>query len=407
MLKTILTNKLFWILTAGMIIRILAAPLPGLQSDTSTWFAWAIRLENFDFSHFYSKDYFSDYTPGYLYVLSLLGFLRNLLVLPDNIFYLLLKIPAITAELIIGLLVYKEARKYTPEITAIIVSSAILFNPALIFNSAVWGQIDSILTLLILATVIALKRNYLILSSVFFGLALLVKPQAIAIAPLIIFYFIKHFRISSLLKLILPGFITVSVLAFAFFPDRTLKSLTLHIINTANEYPYTSVNAYNSWGVIGFWVSDQIHWNALTYQRWGYVLMAIYWLILGYFYFKKKLSAYALAAFATMGFFFLPTRVHERYLYPAIIFLILTISLLRSKLLLVLTVLLSLLHLFNLYYIYVYYNEVYLKLPKILYNPILYNFLGANNKSLSLISTVIFILISITLIKYDSFSKKT
>ena len=173
-----------------------------------------------------------------------------------------------------------------------------------------------------------------------------------------------------------------------------------------SDYSFTSLFASNLWGAVGFWIPDNTLWNGLSYQIWGYILLASYWLIIGYYYFKKKLSIYTLATLATLGFFFLPTRVHERYLYPAIVFLILITAYLRSRLLLILAGILSLLHLLNLYYVYVYYNELYLKLPKILYNPIIYNFLDANGKGFSLISTIIFILISASIIRYYVVSKE-
>ena len=380
--------------------------LPGFKIDVDDWFAWAIRLGHFDFSHFYSKDIFSDYTPGYLYILSVLGFLKNLLPITDFSFYLLLKIPAIVSELVIGLILYKEFKKKFSEKLALLASAFILLNPALIFNSSIWGQIDGILTLLMLIAVITLKKNNLIFSSVFFGLALLTKPQALALIPLFAVFLATNLKLSTLLKLLVPGLLVIFILSLPFFPNQTFINLILHIGNTANEYPYNSINAYNLWGAVGFWIKDNTIWSNFSYQSWGYILLIIYWIIVAYFYFKRKLSLYTVSALATMGFFFLPTRVHERYLYPALVFLIITATYLKSRLLMVLTGILSLLHLLNLYYVYIYYNEIYLKLPKLLYNPVLYNFLSDNGKSLSSISTFIFILISIILFKYAS-SEKT
>lgn len=391
----------------GLVVRILFASLPGFKIDVNSWFAWSMRLSNFNFSGFYSKDIFTDYTPGYLYILSLLGFLKNLLNLQDNLYFLLLKIPAIISELIIGLLVYRETRKYTSEKFAKLALCMVLFNPVLIFNSAIWGQVDSILTLFMLTSVLALKNTRLIFSSMFFGLAILIKPQATALVPLFFLFIIRNFHLQTVLKLLLPGFLIIFFLSFPFFPNQTLINLAQHILNTANEYSFTSVNAYNFWGVVGFWLSDQLLWNNFSYQTWGYILLSSYWIIISYFYIKKKLSIYAVAALATLGFFFLPTRVHERYLYPAIIFLILITAYFKSRLLLVLTIILSLLHLLNLYYVYVYYNEIYFNLPKIFFNPLIYNFLADNSKGLSFVSTIVFILIGISIIKHYAPNSKT
>lgn len=399
-------QKILFLIIAGLIIRLVLIFLPGFKIDVDAWFAWALRLSHFDFSHFYNKDFFSDYTPGYLYILSILGFFKNLFIINNSSFYLLLKVPAIISELIIGWLIYKETNKITSRKWAIIAFVLVLLSPVLIFNSSVWGQIDGILTMLMLAAIISLNKNSLIISSVFFGLALLVKPQAVALVPLFAVFLINHFKLSNLLKLSVPGFLIIFILTFPFFPNQTLVRLIMRILQTAGEYPYTSINAYNLWGVIGFWINDNQLWNVLSYQTWGYLLLAGYWILIGYFYLKRRLSLYALATLATLAFFFLPTRVHERYLYPAIIFLILLATLYKSKLLMVLTGFLSILHLLNLYYVYVYYNEFYFKLPKMLYNPLLYNFVSSSSKILSLISVATFILISIIILKHDSASQK-
>ncbi|MCL4416699.1 MAG: hypothetical protein M1365_08405 [Actinobacteria bacterium] len=392
------------ILLLGLLIRLMLMFLPGFKIDVGDWFAWSIRLSHFNFGQFYSKDIFTDYTPGYLYVLSVLGFLKNLFRLPDNIFYLVLKMPAIISDLIIGLILYKEIKNLSPKL-ALFASFLFLFNPAIIFNSAIWGQIDSILALFMLIAIVGLNRNNLILSSISFSLALIVKPQAIALAPLFIIFLIRNFSLFNLLKLLVPGFVLIFILTFPFFPNNTLINLAQHIFNTADEYPYTSLNAYNLWGTVGFWQFDSKLWNGLSYKNLGYLLLSGYWIIIIYFYLKKKLSIFAAAALAALAFFFLPTRVHERYLYPAITFLILVTAYLKNRLLIILTGALSILHFFNLYYVYVYYNEVYLKSPKILYDPALYNFLSDNSKNLSLISTALFILISIGIIKYYATSK--
>lgn len=391
-------TPVFILILLGLLIRILVSAIPGFKIDMDSWYAWSIRLGHFNFLAFYSKDIFTDYTPGYLYILSLLGFLKNSLNISDNLYFLLLKIPAIISELIIGLIIYREIKKIASRKLAVFTLCLVIFNPVFIFNSSIWGQVDSVLTIFMLAAILALRNTRFIFSSILFGFAILIKPQAIALLPVYILFTIRNFQLRTILKLLLPGFLIIFILSFPFFPNQTLVSLLRHIFNTANEYKYTSVNAYNLWGIGGFWFSDQVFWNNISYQTWGYILLLSYWIVISYFYLKKKLSLYSVAALATLGFFFLPTRVHERYLYPALVFLIMTTAYFKSRLLLVLTGMLSLLHLLNLYYVYIYYNEFFLNLPKLLYMPVIYSFLELNGKELSLISTMIFIIMSIVII---------
>lgn len=392
---------LIFIIASGLTIRLILIFLPGFSIDINDWFAWAMRLNEVGYTKFYSNQVFSDYTPGYMYVLSLLGFLRNLLQLDSRSFYLLLKIPAILAEITLSILIYRGVTKSLSLFYGRLSSTFILLNPALIFNSSVWGQIDSILALSLYLAIHYLSHKQLVLSSIMLSIAFLIKPQAIALFPIFLLFLIRNFTIRDFIKLTMPAILLIFTLSLPFFPSKPFSGLFNLIINTANQYPYTSLFAYNFWGALGFWISDNHIWNNFSYQIWGYILFVGYWIVVAYLYLKKKISLYSLAALATLGFFFLPTRVHERYLYPAIPFLILVAALLKSHLLWVLTVILSLIHFLNLYYVYVYYNEFYLKMPKLLYNPTLYNLLDTQSRSLSFLSTIIFVLISMLIIKLD------
>lgn len=399
--KILKDRTVFYLIILALILRLFLSLLPGFLIDVNDWFSWSLILNHFDFSHFYNRGFFADYTPGYLYILSLLGFIKNMLNLPNNLFYFLLKVPAIISELLIGLVVYIEAKRYLSKKMALFSLLFILFNPVLIFNSSVWGQIDAVLTLFLLLSVYFLNKNSLVLSSLFFGLALLVKPQAIAIIPVFFLYLFKRFSPGNILRLSLPFLVSVTLVSWPFFLEKPLIGLVDLIKGTAGQYPYTSLFAYNFWGVVGFWIKDSTTAVGVPYSWIGYVFLAVFWMLVWYFYFKKKLSVYTLSALATLSFFFLPTKVHERYLYPAIIFLVFSAQTLKPRLILLFTGILSLFHFLNLYYVYIYYNVFYYHLPNILYQPFVYNLLDGNPRQISFLSTVIFLLISISLIKYS------
>lgn len=386
-------RRMLLIILFSLLIRFYLDFLPGFKIDIDDWVLWAIRLEQVGLERFYSSDVFSDYAPGYLYVLAFLRWLSNSLGFDLASFYYLVKLPGIIFEILIGifiyLILYPISRKF-----ALLGMTLVLFNPAFIFNSTIWGQVDSILTLFALISIFFLIRGKLLYSSFCYSLALIIKPQALALLPVFVFYYTGKSLPDILTKFLIPITLVMYSLSLPFFPEEPLINLFKHVINSANTYPYTSLFAYNFWGVMGFWVHDSTTWSGLSYQQLGLILLASYWIIISYLYFKKKLSIYAVATLATLAFFFLPTRVHERYLYPALVFLILLSAIIKSKLLLILTSFLSLFHFLNLYYVYVYYNKLYFNLPTVLYNPILYNFLDSNGRLLSAVSTVIFLIIT-------------
>lgn len=398
-------RSLIILILLGLLVRLPLIFLPGFKFDVDAWFAWAIRLNQVNFSQFYSDQIWTNYTPGFLYILKLLGFIKSLLQINDDNFYLVLKIPSIISEVILGIFLYQQIVKRSL-IWARLSAMLIFFNPAFIFNSSIWGQIDGLLSLIFVISIYFLNKRKIILSSIFLGLGFLIKPQTIALVPVFILFLVKNFSFKNFLQLIAPSVLTVFLLSLPFFTDKPLVGLPKLFSKMVSDYPQTSLFAYNFWGVAGFWIPDNYSFLSLSYRYWGYILFTSYWIVVVYLYLTKRLPFYSLATLAILGFFFLPTRVHERYLFPAIVFLVLAATTIKSKSLILLTIILSLLHFFNLYYVYIYYNYLYLKLPTVIYNPTFYSFLDGGGKSLSLISTVIFILISITLFKHNVISKK-
>lgn len=400
----VISLNIISLLLIGLILRLILANLEGFKIDVNAWFAWALRINDVGFANFYSSQIWTNYTPGYLYVLGLLGFIKNFFNLDSSFFYLLLKIPSILSELILGAFIYKLSSRHFSERISIFLSSLIFLNPAFIFNSTIWGQIDGLLSLFMVLSVYYLIQKKLIFSSVFFSIALLIKPQALAIAPVFFLYLVKNFTLKSFLKLSLPAPILFVILSFPFFPGNPIAGLFTLIQNMINDYSYTSLFAYNLWGVIGFWINDTQGY-LISYKDWGTYFLISYWLALSFVYFKKNTGLFAMSALTTLGFYFLPTRVHERYLYPSLIFLILTTIEQKSLKIIIIQILLSLVHFLNLYYVYIYYNVLYLNLPKVLYIQIIYDVLNNSSKMISFISTLLFILANFIIIKSSNDKK--
>ena len=399
-------RQLVILLALGLIIRLTLALLPGMKIDVDAWYAWAERLNEVGFSQFYSDQIWTNYTPGYLYVLWILGFLKDFFQINTSVFYLILKLPSIISEIILGIFIYFIISKRSI-VWAKIAAASILLNPALIFNTAVWGQIDGLFSLILILSVYYLNYKRYFLSSFLFSIGFLIKPQAILLLPVFALYFFNNLKIKNLAKFIIVTPVVILLLSLPFFVQQPLLGIVNLFLKMAGDYSATSLFAYNFWGAVGFWIPDQTIWNGLSYKVWGYILYFLYWIIVGYFYFKKRLSLYALATLFALSFFFLPTRVHERYLYSALIFLILYAATIKSRVLLILSAILSFIHLLNLYYVYVYYNELYLNLPRLLYNGIFYQLLDSSSKILSALSTSIFILITIVTIRTGYVRKKT
>lgn len=398
-------------LLAGLLIRFLITPTIGFKFDVDTWFYWAERLNTVGFSQFYSDQIWTGYTPGYLYILGFLGFIKKLFLVADPQFFVILKLPSILSEVIIGFIVYKIIPKNFG-VWRKLGLLLIVFNPAFIFNSSIFGQFDGLFSLSLLISIYFLNRRNLIYSSAMSGISFLLKPQAMLLIPIFTLYFLKNTRgylSTKFIYLVLPAPLIIIIGFFPFFSSNFINGPIKLLTALLDFYPYNSIFAYNFWGIFGFWLGDQNKWQNINYQNWGYILFGIFWACVAFEYLwrKRNLSIYSLSALSALSFFFLLTRMHERYLYPAVVFLILVATLRRSRLLVILSSILSLIYLLDLYYVYIYYNLFYLKLPTNIYNQIVYNFANDNVRLISLFSTFIFFLTSYIILKLRHDSKTT
>jgi len=391
-------DTFYLILFLGLAIRLSLAFLPGFYIDTNVWYAWALRLNESTFNNFYSPTVWTNYTPGYLYILSFLGAIRNLFNLDNNSFYYLLKLPAILSEVILTFVIYKVTLPKSKKLSKLL-AIFIIFNPALIFNSSIWGQIDGVLTLALFISVYFLTIDKLIWSSALFGLAILLKPQALALTPVFLLFLINRFSIKSTLQLIVPTALILFLFSLPFFITNPIFGPLQLLSKMVDDYPLNSLFAYNFWGMLGFWINDGTFWQNLTYRGWGLLLISFYWLLITFFYIRRKLNLLNLATLALISFFFLPTRAHERYLYPGLVFLTISAWYFKSRVLIILTFILSVIHLLNLYFVYVYYNEIFQHQPYLFYWEPLYNLLDKGSKFFSFFSTVMFIILSYLILK--------
>lgn len=347
-------RKLYAILLVGFVLRLLLTPFFTYQLDFNTFIAWGNIAREVGLSSFYSSTW-SDYLPGYLYVLRFLSGVNQLEILPKTLLY---KLPAIIADTLTGFLVYKIVisqiviKKHKQEL-ALLATGVYIFNPAVLANSTFWGQVDSFTSLFSLASLYLLKSNP-IFSAVFLGVGALVKPQIAMVLPVLLALMIK--KKWKIKKMALYGAITAAVLLVGFLPFSDNLNLIAfmqeRISTTINQYQYGSVNAFNFWGLFGFWKPDNVgFWST---KRIGDMFVAI----LSLFTLRKLLkdrdenkNYLALTLLFMLNFFFM-TRMHERHMLP--IFAPMAIAMVSAHILAPLYALFSVTYLANMYYGYTY-----------------------------------------------------
>lgn len=174
------------VLAGGLALRLAIAyvwfPGEGLHSDLRLYALWAETLERHGVGGFYANAGFADYPPGYLWVLWLIGEIGTALagpfgVQPVDVIRASIKLPAIGADMAIGALLYGAARRRYDRQAGIAAAALFLFVPVTWYDSALWGQVDAIGALLLLAAVLLLVRGWSEPAVAMAVVATVTKPQ--------------------------------------------------------------------------------------------------------------------------------------------------------------------------------------------------------------------------------------
>lgn len=265
------------------------------------------------------------YPPGSLYLLWLSGWLGRILEPSADGFRVLVETPPLLADLLLGLTLYFAAWRDGRTIRALIVMLFFALNPALIFDTVIWGQSDSVVALPMLAAALLILagRNRLGWSTA--AIAILAKPQAITMAvPL------------GLWTLLEAGIVECGWSAAAFAGTLALGVLPFQIghpwywiINVYQDlgtrFSEASVGAFNFMGLIGgMGTPDTDKILGVSYRALGLAITAAVYLISSYLVWRAKSARAAMLAtfIAMFGFFMFAPRIHERYLYYPVVFLI-------------------------------------------------------------------------------------
>lgn len=377
-------KKLLVLLFLGLLLRLFLS-VQFYSGDVNNHISWGKDILLNGFQGIYEREFYFRYgtlTPNYppitLFLFAFSYWLYQALynlswwlnehisVFPSNIIFFFqgintipafLKLPAILADIGIAYYIYLFARRLiNSEKWSLIAASLVLFNPAFFYNSALWGQIEALPTLFVLAAFYSLLYSKkATISALFFTLALLSKQNAIIFAPIFILIFWKKYSVAQIFK---SGLASIILFWILFLPFNSWDILKLPFevywnkILTNSVSDYVTYHAFNFWTLfVGF---DRIHDSTifllgLPYQMWGYIIFFIFSFIILYKLWRKMddyriLLASTLISFAS--FLFL-TRLHERHLEPTIPFLLLVS--IKEKKMLPIFIFVSLFYVINLY----------------------------------------------------------
>jgi Gpi18-like mannosyltransferase len=304
------------VLVAAFIIRVLLYPLQGYPIDTNDFTAWFGTASSQGIRSFYNNTW-CDYPPFNVYIFWAGGSVANAASAWGVNVINIIKLTPTLFDLATSALIFFFLRKQFSFNQTLLATALYAFNPAVILNVAVWGQFDAIYTFfLVLSLMLALKKKPEA-AAVIFAIGMLTKPQGIALLPLIALLIYLKDGAKRLLTSVGAFVATLFLVILPFEWSNPITFLSNIYFGAYSGYEFTSINAFNLWGLFGLWVHDG---NLFIV---GWVLFgasAAFALFVTYKQFK--VSGDALAIFSAFmlffAFFMLPTRIHERYLFPAL-----------------------------------------------------------------------------------------
>jgi len=331
-------KKIFWlILSIIIILRFALIFLPGHRYDLSTHQKWSRDILKYGVFSIYkmadpgSKPIYPNLPPIWIYILGGFTYLYYLLF-NSIISQPALKIPAVFADFLTAYLIFYFLKRKVSFKSAFLISIFYLLNPFVLYNSSVWGQWDSLYVLPLIASLIFLEKNKPLTSVFFLTLSFLTKLQGIIFLPLFLFFILKKFGFK---KLIFSLFVILITIIFIILPLLLNHISPLLILKRTwlvsyHLVPFLSMNAFNFWWIIQiligfksnylFFVNDSLPFlNGINYKMIGLILFALSYLLVLLWLNKrfKDFNDFIFSnALISFFFFFLPTEMHERYLFP-------------------------------------------------------------------------------------------
>ena len=322
-----------WMLPAALMLAITAIKFAALFHFTGFyWDIWsktnrALLASALGPSRIYDPGLPVDaYPPGSLYLLWLSGWIGWLIEPSANGFRVIVETPPLIADLLIGLTLYFAAWRDGRGLRAIVVMMLFALNPALIFDTVVWGQSDSVVALPMIAAAILIFTGRYRLGWSAAAIAILAKPQAIALTPLL-----------GLWTLLDAGVGECGWSAGAFLGTVAIGIMPYQLGHSwdwmfdvykdlGTRFSEASVGAFNFMGLIGGMGApdtDKV-FGAVPYSALGLSLTCAVYLIALYLIWRARSAGAAMLAIfvALFGFFMFAPRMHERYLYYPLVFLI-------------------------------------------------------------------------------------
>jgi Gpi18-like mannosyltransferase/predicted membrane-bound dolichyl-phosphate-mannose-protein mannosyltransferase len=309
---------LLWVVKTAALVA-----FPGFGADVASYQAWALQIAGAGPAHTYQHGYFLDYPPGYLYALWLAGLIAKAAGAGGTALRVIVESPALVADLFLAAAVFAWVQRSERAPMALVAMLMVALNPALLFDTVVWGQSDSVMTLVMWLSVAAAAGSEFELAWALAAISVLVKPQGLMLVPVLGWWTLLKGDFGTCVRSALTAGAVFVIGVLPFQVGHPWNWIINLYVSTAAYYHETSVNAFNLMALIGgLRRPDSGHLLGISYYALGMgMLVPLYAFVAWTLWRVRTARGLYFASFvALFGFFMLAPRMHERYLYPALVF---------------------------------------------------------------------------------------
>ncbi len=296
----------------ALLARLVGLFSPGHGGDLNAFTQWAEGVARWGLGGYYANGGDSNYPPM-LYLLWPLG-----AALDGRELVFAIRLLSIPFDLALGWLVYDVVAHATGrERDGLLGAAAYLLNPAVLIVGPIWGQVDGMGALPMVAAIVAVARGRPLLAGALAVVAGLVKPQfgvaALTLLGLGLFW-LRSPDDRRRLALLGVGAAGAFVAVLAPLGLGPLGYLRL-VGDTLTRYPFISEFGFNPWGMVfGFGDRDDQWFRIGTALAIGGIGASL-WLLRRR---RDLVGLLGVGVLIGLAIYFLPTRVHERYLFGAV-----------------------------------------------------------------------------------------
>jgi Gpi18-like mannosyltransferase len=351
------------VLFLGMVIRLFLIGSTGFIADVSFWKSWSMAVLDHGIV-WAAHNTNSNYPPGFLWILGLMGKIYSLFGDPHNFdeywrennyaFLFSSKIIAILTDVGIayllywftsqkeklkelGATIYEESGKETKPALSIfnsinlpvILAGGFFLHPVVWIDSALWGQVESFGMIFTIGAIILLFYKHPLLASAIFMIGPMMKLQNIIFIPMFFLFIARYYDVHTLIKSIAAAAVSFFLVNLPFVLINDMQQVQWLLTVNNDYFPWLSLNAHNLWWIVaganGMKINDKLLvLGILNAKQVGLLLFSSSYLLGCILIFLRPTPRNFLASLSIgiFSFFLFTTQSHERYSYPVLVLLL-------------------------------------------------------------------------------------